>query len=64
MVYNISLVLFKLIRKFFIPSLMKYFTEVIQQIYKMLMNIENVEHNWKGYFSWILYNCLLDSESE
>ena len=30
----------------------------------MLININNVEYNWKGHFSWILYNCLLDLDSE
>lgn len=30
----------------------------------MLIKIDNVDHNWKGHFSWILYNCLLDSNDE
>jgi len=62
MIYNISQIIFEIMRDYFRDGFLKNFTFLIERIYQLLENNVEGEYDWKGQFSWILFNCFLDSD--
>jgi hypothetical protein len=63
MVYNISKVIYQMIRVYFRPGNLKEFADVVQLVNQTLTAQVEEEYDWKGFFSWLLFYCLEDTKT-
>ena len=64
MIYNISKIIYEIMKDYFRESFLGIFTFVVEKVYKLLSENVSEEYCWKGQFSWILFNCLMDSKNQ
>ena len=62
MVYNISKVIYQMVRMYFRPGHLKEFTEMVNVVNQTLASQVEDEYDWNGFFTWLLFYCLEDSK--
>lgn len=62
LIYNASLCVYNIIRPFFRAGWMNQFLEIVLQVEKLLDEVQEPDFNWKVRFSWVLFNCMYDSD--
>lgn len=63
MVYNISKIVYQMIRVLFRSGQLSEFTEIVQIINQTLTAQLEEEYGWNGFFSWLLFYCMEDSKT-
>lgn len=62
MTYNISRVIYQILKNFFRPGYLAEFATLVEMINANLKVTQEKDYDWKGFFSWLFVYCVKDLE--
>jgi hypothetical protein len=61
LIYNCSLCLYNIMRDYFREGYLQHFRDPVRLVKELLQENVGQEFDWLGRFTWVLFNCSLDS---